>query len=96
MPKKPKSSCRFSGRAELSESPYCEKHTKLVIKHYNKYQRDPNTYKRYSNRRRKIRQIYIKKHPVCELCEKKNILKPVEEAHYIVPLSKAVRTTKKT
>lgn len=88
MPKKPKSPCRYSGCAELSESPYCKKHTKLVTKHYNKYQRNPDTYKRYSNRWRRIRQLYIKEHPVCELCERKNILKAVEEVHHIIPLSK--------
>ena len=79
MPKKPKIPCRYSGCAELSESPYCKKHTKLVTKHYNKYQRNPDTYKRYSNRWRRIRQLYIKEHPVCELCERKNILKAVED-----------------
>ena len=88
MPKKPKSPCRYSGCAELTENPYCDKHTKFVTKHYNKYQRDPNTYKRYSNRWRRIRQPYIKEHPVCELCERKNILKTVEEVHHIIPLSK--------
>ena len=88
MPKKPKSPCRYSGCAELTETPYCDKHSKVVTKHYNKYQRDPNTYKRYSNRWRRIRQLYIKEHPTCELCERKNILRPVEEVHHIVPLSK--------
>ena len=88
MPKKPKSPCRFSGCPELTENTYCNKHSKEVTKRYNKYQRDPNTYKRYSNRWRRIRQPYIKEHPVCELCERKNILKPVEEVHHIVPLSK--------
>ena len=27
-------------------------------------------------------------HPTCELCERENILRPVEEVHHIVPLSK--------
>ena len=87
MPKKPKSPCRFRGCAELTEDLYCYKHKKLESRYYNKYKRDPDTYKRYGSRWRKIRQLYIKDHPVCELCERKNILKPVEEVHHIVPLS---------
>lgn len=88
MPKKPKSPCRFRGCPELTEEKYCEKHRKLESHYYNKYKRDPDTYKRYGNRWRRIRQFYIKEHPVCELCERKNILRPVEEVHHIVSLSK--------
>ena len=33
MPKKPKSPCRYSGCAELTETPYCDKHSKMVTKH---------------------------------------------------------------
>ena len=88
MPKKPRSPCRFAGCPELTEDLYCDKHKKLESRYYNKYKRDPNTYKRYGNRWRKIRQLYIKEHPVCELCERKNILRPVEEVHHIIPLSK--------
>lgn len=87
MPKKPKSPCRFTGCPVLTDDLYCEDHRKVINKHYNKYKRAPDTYKRYSNRWRKIRQLYIKEHPVCELCEKKNILRPVEEVHHIIPLS---------
>lgn len=88
MPKKPKSPCRFSDCPAISENLYCDKHNKIINKYYNKYKRAPDTYKHYSNRWRKIRQLYIKEHPVCELCEKNNILKPVEEVHHIVALSK--------
>lgn len=50
MPKKPKSPCRFRGCPELTEEKYCEKHRKLESHYYNKYKRDPNTYKNYSSR----------------------------------------------
>ncbi len=88
MPKKPKSPCRFTGCPELTRDLYCDKHRKLESSYYNKYKRAPDTYKRYGNRWRKIRQLYIKQHPVCELCERKNILRPAEEVHHIVPLAK--------
>ena len=87
MPRKPKSPCRWSGCKELTEERYCKKHKQLAEKQYNKYQRDPHTYKRYNSRWRLIRQLYIKEHPVCEVCEKKGIVKAVEEVHHIIPLS---------
>jgi len=87
VPQKPKSPCRFNGCSALTEKPYCEKHKKVIDHRYNKYERDSNTYKRYSNIWRKTRQLYIKQYPVCELCERKNLLIPVQEVHHIVPLS---------
>lgn len=77
MPRSPKSPCRYLGCSMLSNERYCEEHKKLAEHQYNKYKRDPKTYKRYSNRWRRIRQLYIKEHPVCELCEKKGKLTPV-------------------
>lgn len=88
MPKQPKSPCRWNGCPRLTEERYCEKHKKQSDKQYNKYHRDPKTYKRYSNRWKQIRQLYIKEHPVCEICEKKGIIKAVEEVHHLIPLSK--------
>lgn len=88
MPRKPKSPCRWSRCKELTEERYCKKHKQLAEKQYNKYQRDPHTYKRYNSRWRLIRQLYIKEHPVCEVCEKNGVVKAVEEVHHIIPLSK--------
>jgi 5-methylcytosine-specific restriction enzyme A len=87
LPKKPESPCRFNGCPELTHDSYCEKHQSIIDHRYNKYERDPQTYKRYSNRWRKIRRLYIQEHPMCELCERKNLLVPVQEVHHIVPLS---------
>ncbi|MFR1509241.1 MAG: HNH endonuclease [Acutalibacteraceae bacterium] len=87
MPKRPKSPCRWNGCSALTDERYCEEHKKLAEKHYNKYKRDPSTYKRYGNRWRRIRQLYIKEHPVCELCEKHGKITPVREIHHIIPLS---------
>ena len=57
-------------------------------KFYDLYQRDPESKKRYGTKWRKIRNAFVKKHPVCELCERKNILTPAEEVHHVIPLSK--------
>ena len=57
-------------------------------KFYNLYQRDPESKKRYGTKLRKIRNAFVKNHPVCELCERKNILTPAEEVHHVIPLSK--------
>ena len=88
MPKRPRSPCRFAGCPELTEGLYCDKHRKLKNRYYNKYKRDPNTYKRYGTRWRRIRQLYIKEHPVCEVCEKQGKITPVQEVHHIIPLSR--------
>ena len=55
---------------------------------YDLYQRDPESKKRYSTKWRKIRNAFVKNHPICELCERKNILIPTEEVHHVIPLSK--------
>ena len=88
IPRKPRSPCRFSGCAELTETPYCKKHYKVMNKLYDLYQRDPESKKRYGTKWRKIRNAFVKNHPICELCERKNILIPTEEVHHVIPLSK--------
>lgn len=87
MPYKPRTPCRFSGCSELTHSRYCEKHQSAVNKHYNKYQRAPETFKRYGTRWRKIRKKYISQNPLCMLCERMGKLMPAEEVHHIKPLS---------
>lgn len=87
MPHKPRTPCRFSGCSELTHSRYCKKHQSTVDKHYNKYQRDPETFKRYGTRWRKIRKKYMSQNPLCILCERMGKLTPAEEVHHIKPLS---------
>ena len=55
---------------------------------YDLYQRDPESKKRYGTKWRKIRNAFVKNHPICELCKRKNILIPTEEVHHVIPLSK--------
>lgn len=87
MPTKPKRPCRYPGCPDLSDGLYCEKHKKLTDAQYNKYQRDPETRKRYGGEWRKIRNRYIKAHPLCEECLKQGLYTPAQEVHHILPLS---------
>ncbi len=89
MPYKPKRPCAFSGCGLLADSgKYCPEHQKIVNKQYNKYQRDPSTNKRYGRSWKRIRDRYIKTHPLCEQCQKENRIILAEEVHHILHLSK--------
>ncbi len=88
MPYKPKRPCSYPNCPKLTDGMYCEIHKSLVNKHYNKYQRDPESNKRYGRAWKRIRDRYIKAHPLCEECEKEERLTPAEEVHHILPLSK--------
>ena len=85
MPYKPKKPCGYPGCPELTDGRYCEKHKKQAAQEYNRYQRNPDTYKRFGYRWRKVREAYISKHPLCELCEQQGRLVPAEEVHHIKP-----------
>ena len=37
---------------------------------------------------RRIRGLYVKKHPLCERCLEEGRITPVEEVHHIIPLSR--------
>lgn len=88
MPRKPKRPCSYPGCPELTDESYCNKHKSEMDKQYNKYQRDPMSNKRYGRAWKRIRDRYVKAHPLCEECEKQGRLTPVEEVHHIKPLSK--------
>jgi hypothetical protein len=61
MPRKPKRPCSFPGCPELTDGRYCDMHQRQVDAYYNKYERDPQTRKRYGRRWRRIRgQIYLR------------------------------------
>ena len=87
MPRKPKRPCSYPGCPELTDDRYCEQHQSLVNKQYNKYQRDPESNKRYGRSWKRIRDRYIKTHPLCEECQRQGRLNPAEEVHHIIPLA---------
>jgi 5-methylcytosine-specific restriction protein A len=88
VPRKPKRPCSFPGCPELTDDKYCDKHKRQKNKEYNKYQRDPESNKRYGRAWKRIRDKYIKAHPLCEECQRQGRLIPAEEVHHIKPLSK--------
>jgi len=87
MPRKPKRPCSYPGCGRLTISRYCDEHRQIAGRHYNKYQRDPNTSQRYGRAWRRIRELYIQAHPICEQCEKEGRLTLAEEVHHILPLT---------
>lgn len=89
MPRKPKRPCSYPGCKELTNGRFCEEHAKQEAKRYEKYQRDPETRKRYGWAWKRIRDRYIKAHPLCERCLNNGNGKilPALEVHHIKPLS---------
>lgn len=87
MPRKPKRPCSYPGCPELTDGRFCEEHTKLMNRRYEKYGRDPAVRRRYGRAWKRIRDSYVKTHPFCEQCYEKGILVPVEEVHHKKPLS---------
>lgn len=67
---------------------YCEKHQKLMDKYYDTYERSPVVKKRYGRAWKRIRDRYIGKHPLCEMCLKNHKTTTATEVHHIRPLSR--------
>lgn len=89
MPYKPKRPCVYPSCSRLADSgEYCAEHKRVITKRYNQYQRDPASNKRYGRSWKRIRDRYIKAHPLCEECNKNGRIKAAEEVHHILPLSK--------
>lgn len=87
LPRKPKHPCHHPGCPLLTESRFCEEHTKLHNQQYEKYDRNPAVRRRYGRAWKRIRDSYVKTHPFCEVCYKKGVLVEVEEVHHIKPLA---------
>lgn len=87
MPRKPKRPCSFPGCPNLTEGRFCEEHQKQENRRYEKYDRNPVVRRRYGRAWKRIRDRYASRHPFCEECQRKGLLRPVEEVHHKVPLS---------
>lgn len=88
MPWKPKKPCAYPGCKELTKGRYCEQHQKLMDKYYDTHERSPVSKKRYGRAWKRIRDRYIGKYPLCEMCLKNNKITPATEVHHIRPLSR--------
>ena len=66
MPNKPKKPCKFPGCPNLTSETYCEKHKAQARQQYNEYERASNHNKKYGREWKRIRDRYVKAHPLCE------------------------------
>lgn len=87
MPRKPKRPCSYPNCPNLTYGRFCEEHTKLENKRYEKYDRDPMVKKRYGRAWKRIRDRYAATHPLCERCQQEGKLVPMAEVHHKLPLS---------
>jgi 5-methylcytosine-specific restriction protein A len=82
VPYKAKKPCAFPGCPKLTDGRYCEEHSKTEAKRYNRYDRDPDSGRRYSDTWKKIRAVFLAAHPLCELCQKDGRLTPAALVHH--------------
>ena len=82
MPYKPKKPCAYSGCAHLTHGRFCEEHTKQEAQRYNRYERNPESNKRYGRSWAKIRAAFLHAHPLCEMCRDDGKLTAAELVHH--------------
>ncbi len=89
MPKKPKRPCRMNGCPNLTEDGelYCSIHKGTDTREYTRYRRDPEVKKLYGRAWKRIRDRYIKEHPMCESFLSRGIYRPAQEIHHKLPLA---------
>ena len=93
MPKKPKHPCAMVGCPELTSEKYCAKHQAEYEKikasqPKKKYERKPDkdrpnsSQRGYGARWQKARRWYLKRHPLCQMCEAEGRLTPATQVHH--------------
>lgn len=65
---------------------YCKEHMTEDYRWYEKYSRTKEERARYGYRWRKIRDRFIKEHPLCFRCLEKGEAELATEVHHIIPL----------
>jgi 5-methylcytosine-specific restriction protein A len=89
MPPKALKPCAYSGCPEtIREGRYCDAHKTIAGWEYNQTRRSADHNKIYGRRWRKIRNLYIAKHPLCEDCLEHGIHIPADEVHHIRPITR--------
>ena len=87
MPYKPQKPCAHRGCPRLTHERYCPEHAKAEAARYNRYERDPQTNKRYGGTWRKVRAAFLAANPLCALCQQEGRLLPAELVHHKRKLS---------
>ena len=85
MPNKPLRPCNHTGCSQLVTSGYCEAHSKQVQKRYDK-QRGTAAERGYDSRWQRFREIYMRGHPLCAMCEDKGYIVKADLIHHKTPL----------
>ena len=93
MPKRPKKPCAYPGCPKLTDGRYCEEHKKLMDERYNRYERPYKSEERYGAEWRRVRNLYIKAHPLCEECLKEGRYTAAELVHHIKPINEGGANT---
>ena len=79
MPYKAPKPCRHPGCPNVTNDGYCDLHRP--------HRYDPDVQKQYDRRWRSIRDLYISRHPLCELCLENGRYIPAQEVHHKLPLA---------
>lgn len=87
MPSKAPHPCAYPGCPKLTAERYCTEHKTIASREYNRYQRAPDHNKIYGRRWHTIRDLYIRKNPLCEECFKAGRFVPADEVHHILPVT---------
>lgn len=87
MPRSPKKPYSHPNCPNLTDRRYCKEHEALERKRYNKYERSPDTNRKYGRAWKRIRDRYITLHPLCERCKGNGRLTPAVEVHHKLPVS---------
>jgi len=82
MPKAPKKPCKYPLCPNLTDSRFCEQHKQTEARRYDRYQRDPESAKRYGREWRLIRAAFLSANPLCEMCKSDGRLTPATLVHH--------------
>jgi 5-methylcytosine-specific restriction protein A len=88
MPNKPMKICNYPGCSQLVQSGYCEKHTKPKDNKVYNRQRGSSSSRGYDSRWQRFREIYMRSHPLCVICEEKGYIIKADLIHHKTPLDK--------
>ena len=81
--------CKKCGRPTPNSNRYCDQHQseyKPPQKRYDSYRESPSK-RGYDADWRRFREVFMQRHPLCEICKKEGRITPTEEIHHIVPLA---------
>ena len=86
MPDRVPNVCATPGCDGRTLERYCAACKSRLHREYNQYRRDPKSNARYGRRWRKVRGLYLARHPLCELCQQAGRLVPATEVHHRLPI----------